>query len=127
MYQQNKVYELNLHLYPRKVWVVVGMSVEEISRRFSTRNNNDVYLSDTAIATVISVNRRTDNRMGELIRISQVDYMTVGAIAHESLHAAMDICSDLGINPTYEEQEPLAYLVGYIAEFVGKIVKEVRK
>lgn len=124
---RTKIYTLNLHIYPRKVWVMVQPTLEEINRYFHTRDGKDIYLSDTAVATVIPLYMKSNKCMGELIRISFPDKIRVGDIAHEALHAAIDICYDVGIDTSYNDQEPVAYLTGYIANFVNEVLNKVKQ
>lgn len=48
-------------------------------------------------------------------------------IWHESLHAALDILCGLGGNVNLHEQEPVAYLQGFIASEIIKKHKEAQK
>lgn len=41
-------------------------------------------------------------------------------IAHEVTHVTLILMHKLGIYPSYEDQEPMAYMMGYIAEQVYK-------
>ena len=44
-------------------------------------------------------------------------------IAHESTHAALCIFGDIGARVSYEDQEPLAYLVGWIFGCIDTVRK----
>lgn len=46
-----------------------------------------------------------------------------GAIAHECLHATNHILHWVGDRPTFEDDEPQAYLLGYLVEQVTKRLK----
>lgn len=45
-------------------------------------------------------------------------------VPHESLHSAMDIMEFVSIKLDYSNQEPLAYLAGYIS---GKILNKINE
>lgn len=51
--------------------------------------------------------------------------MTTKIICHESTHAAMQVFSEIDAIPDLENQEPFAYLCGYIADccYEAKIFK----
>jgi hypothetical protein len=44
-------------------------------------------------------------------------------ISHEITHVALILMHKLGIYPSYEDQEPMAYIMGYIAEHVYKCLE----
>lgn len=47
--------------------------------------------------------------------------MTAKNIAHESTHAALEIFAYVGARISYDNQEPYAYLVGWIADCIDKV------
>ncbi len=50
--------------------------------------------------------------------VFQLENLSVNTIAHECVHAAMQILSEVNIPITTENDEPLAYLLGYLVEKV---------
>lgn len=46
----------------------------------------------------------------------------VSVIAHESLHAAWDILHVVGVEVSHDNQEPLAYLVGWCAKVANNFM-----
>lgn len=109
-----KIFEYNPVIYPRKLWVSVGASTKELNEVFEEVGD----MEDSAIATVYSV-CRTENKMGGmLIRFNNRMDMTPSVIAHESVHAAMGIYGYVGAEVDLDNQEPFAYLVGWIADCI---------
>lgn len=111
-----KIFEYDPAIYPRKLWVSVGASTKELNEVFEKMGDMD----DSAIATVYSV-CRTENKIGGvLIRFNNRMDMTPSVIAHESVHAAMGIYSYVGAEVDLDNQEPFAYLVGWVADCAWK-------
>lgn len=109
-----KIFEYNPVIYPRKLWVSVGASTKELNEVFEEVGD----MEDSSIATVYSV-CRTENKMdGMLIRFNNRMDMTPSVIAHESVHAAMGIYGYVGAEVDLDNQEPFAYLVGWIADCI---------
>ena len=109
-----KIFEYNPVIYPRKLWVSVGASTKELNEVFEEVGD----MEDSTIATVYSV-CRTENKMGGmLIRFNNRMDMTPSVIAHESVHAAMGIYGYVGAEVDLDNQEPFAYLVGWIADCI---------
>lgn len=48
-------------------------------------------------------------------------------VAHECVHAAWDVLDHVGVKVSADNQEPLAYLVGYIVEHVVKFRQQEEK
>lgn len=99
-------------------------SIEEVNKLFSTIGNKDVLISENAIASTLHLQRKGNNHIGELIILYNLEEVTAGVIAHEATHAAINICNDLGINISVEDQEPIAYLIQYITDFINKVVQK---
>lgn len=47
---------------------------------------------------------------------------TPNTIAHECAHVALILMEKLGMRATYDDQEPFAYIMGYIAEQVYEVL-----
>lgn len=59
-----------------------------------------------------------------MIRFSSIDAAKdASTVAHESFHAAMIICYDVGIKVEPSNNEAAAYLIGYIVGLVNDYVK----
>ena len=53
--------------------------------------------------------------------------LTANTIAHECVHASMHLLNDSLVSTTVKEQEPLAYLVGYLVEQIESIIKHHKR
>lgn len=51
----------------------------------------------------------------------------LGTLVHESVHVATDMCEDLGIQFSGEQNEPIAYLIDYIFTNLRKYVEQPEK
>ena len=71
-------------------------------------------ISDHKTCILIKDNKDTDVKSID----KKLDY--INTIAHESLHAVLDIYDIIGQKVCTCSQEPLCYLMGYIAECVYK-------
>lgn len=119
-----QIHEFNPEIYPRKIWVVKGGTSTQIKERFYGTNGEELDLDDSCDAIVCNVMIEDGTkRLGELIWFPYVKNMTTDKIAHEAVHVAMDIFVDLGCRFDAFNQEPFAYLVGWIA----KCIEEVKR
>jgi hypothetical protein len=109
MKKQVKLHEFNPTIYPRLLWI--SISKAKFEDRFE--NVSDFYNCCNAI--VDCVFDKIQQRGGVLIRFADKKAMTVSTITHESIHAAINILNYCDINITVDNQEPLAYLAGFIA------------
>ena len=50
--------------------------------------------------------------------------ITHGCIAHEALHAANFIAATRGIEPSFENDEPMAYLIEWITDVIYRFSKK---
>ena len=118
------IHEFDPLIYPRKVWVAVGVPHSEIGAMFP-----DVYpLDESDEASVIHTRRlKPDVKAGVLIRFQNRKAATVATIAHESAHAAMEIFGYIGAKVDLENQEPFSYLCGWIAGCIDEVLKSKKK
>ena len=68
-----------------------------------------------------SVMYKENGLLGELIWFPCASAMPIGHISHEATHAAIDIFDDCGCRIDAENQEPFAYLVGWIAKCINEV------
>lgn len=116
-----KYYEYHPTIYPRYLWLVVGdWSIAD--ENFCYRNGNKlVVLDGDYIAGIYKVIHKESGNYGELFYIPSYEYITSEVIAHEGYHIAADIAKDMGINEDFDNQEPLAYLVGWAGKCIGEV------
>lgn len=113
-----KIHEFDPLIYPRKLWIAVGAPNEVIKDMFE-----DVEPMDkNADAQVDSTRRfKPDVKGGVLIRFANKQAMTTANITHEAMHVAMDIFEYVGAYPDPKNQEPFAYLCGWIAKCIDEV------
>lgn len=117
-----KIYEFNTEIYPRKIWVVKGGTCTQIKDKFCRGDCEELNIDDSCDALVCNVMIKDGTkRLGELIWFPYAKNMTTDKIAHEAVHAAMDIFVDLGCRFDAFNQEPFAYLVGWVADCIDKV------
>lgn len=123
--KKTTIHEFYPCIYPRLLWVVKGGSLEGIQETFEVECEAD----DVGGAVTLPARRRSDGRLGYCVWFPKVgDIRRLDWIAHESSHVAVCIFNDIGGVITYEDQEPFAYLVGWVfgcIDFVRKY-KEVK-
>jgi hypothetical protein len=120
------IHEFDPLIYPRNIWITVGNSVEEIKREFKFSSDDEKYFSqnigkDSAIG--FKVIQRSTGYKGILMSFRDKKSMTVGTIAHESVHIADYLYEESGAYSQVlsEKNEPYAYLVGWIADCIYKL------
>lgn len=119
-----QIHEFDPHIYPRLLWVTVGAPYEVIKGMFEEvpemEENADAQVDHT---------RRTkpDVKGGVLIRFANRKAMTQSNITHEATHAAMEIFYYIGAYPDPKNQEPFAYLSGWIAKCIQEVKQPKRQ
>lgn len=79
-------------------------------------------MDDSTDAMVVNTCRtKPDKKAGVLIRFKGKGALTVPNIAHEAVHAALEIFDYIGAGADAKNQEPFAYLVGWIADCIWKV------
>ena len=108
------IHEFDPEIYPRLLWVTYGCPTSVLKDMFG---ENAQDMDETSNADVINCRRmKPDVRGGILIRFRSKSDMTMENIAHESVHAALEIFDYVNARIAYDNQEPFAYLVGWIAD-----------
>lgn len=122
MSKKTIIHEFDPQIYPRLLWVVKGGSLEEIRKTLEFPELDEDQENGGAVT--IPVRRKTDSRLGYCVWFPKSGDIRRGDwIAHESTHVAICIFNDIGGNITYEDQEPFAYLVGWVFGCIDMIRK----
>lgn len=114
------IHEFDPCIYPRLLWVVKGGSLEDIKETL------EVECEDEGIggAVTLPARRKSDSRLGYCVWFPKSgDIRNLEWIAHESSHVAICIFDDIGGNVSYEDQEPFAYLVGWVFGCIDMVRK----
>lgn len=114
-----EVYEFNPCVYPRLLWVAKGGTLEELKEflEFNYEMEDGV-----GAVTLCNVSKKSDESLGALVwfpkasNIKRLDW-----IAHECTHVALYIFGETGCIADPQNQEPLAYLVGWAFDCVNKV------
>ena len=112
-------FNMNFGIYPRKLFIIKGSNKNKvITDNFigrDGRSNLIVEDDDTSTGSRMWVVReRKTNNCGFLVQLKRVD--NVSCLAHEAVHVAMDCLTDIGAVADANNQEPFAYLVGWVTE-----------
>ncbi len=112
-----QVHQFNPAIYPSLLWVMIGNHT--IAERFPALD----LMDDNSLAQAEPVNDVQQNRNGVIIRFRHRKDMTTEIIAHESVHAAAEIMRYIGGRVEVGNQEPFAYLVGWVADCCDQVKK----
>lgn len=114
------IHEFDPLIYPSKLWIAISTENEfEGFEPLSEMNESHIAVTESAYDKV-------NDKGGVFIRFESRKSMTADIIAHEAFHAACNIFWYVGAKPDFENQEPLAYLIGWIAKCVD-IVRQNKK
>lgn len=109
-----KIHQFNPQIYPRLIWICYSADTASLKDMFGDDISD---MDENTNAQVECVNiQKPDSRGGILIRFKSKADMTTSIIAHEAVHAAIHIFDYTGCCIATENQEPFAYLVGWIAD-----------
>ena len=116
------IHEFDPCIYPRRLWVVKGGSLEEIRKTLEFGELSEDDKSSGAIT--LSAYDNENKRGGFLVWFPKAKDMSRGDwMAHEASHVALGIFDYIGAEAKASDSEPFAYLVGW----VFKCIDEVRK
>lgn len=122
MKKENKktiIHEFDPCIYPRLLWVVKGGSYEDLCEKFDI---DGFEIEDNGGAMTWGTCKKADHRLGALIWFPKASDIKRGDwIAHEAAHVALYIYHEIGASAEFENQEPFAYLVGWVYECVDKV------
>lgn len=119
------IFEFNPQIYPRRLWVSVGASVEELNERFP---NDDLKpFDDSYYAETYPVQQKEPLLGGVLIRFQDLKSVTPEIMAHEATHAAIEIFDYCDCRIDVENQEPFSYLMGWIVKCCDEVKSNLQK
>ena len=108
-------------IYPRKLWVVIEPDMGKLMSRFGGLEKDELE-DETWDAMTAHVYNKNKNIGGLMVIFKNSECLTSSNITHESIHVAMDILDYVGVKIDYDNQEPLAYLAGWVTECVYKVI-----
>ena len=116
------IHEFDPEIYPRKLWVVVGnYKIDGFSIKTEFGKDSVPLLDDSNDAATIHVHDDIRDLGGIMIRFMNKKSMSVQNIAHESYHAACEIYKYIGADIGNDDQEPLGYLIGWVAKCCNEV------
>lgn len=125
------IYEFDPVIYPTRVWVGVNVPFEYVKDKFyaldSDMERGEITLSEykpkpSVIARTYVVANKESCFLGTLVIIWRPINFNIKSICHESVHCADFICEQFGIKTgDFDDGEPYAYLIGWIAECIDKV------
>ena len=114
------IFDFDPQIYPRRLWVSVGASIEELQERFGKEDVKE-DLDDSYYAETYAVQQKEPLLGGVLIRFQDLKSMSPGNIAHEATHAAIEIFDYCDCRIDVKNQEPFAYLVGWVVRCIEEV------
>lgn len=117
-----KIHQFNPVIYPRKLWIIKGGNSDLIKRHFTDAYDSEIKINEIGEGfdgMVMKVRSKAEGTYGSLVWIA--NSASVSVISHEASHAAMDILSDIGFKLDDENQEPLAYMIGWITDCIWQV------
>lgn len=123
------VYEFDMCIYPRKLFVVDEKNKDVVTEYFSRRDGQELNVDsvgpDSGSCSVKYMSRKSTGNYGALVWI--LDDRSPGSMAHEAVHVADGVFEDLGIDSDGSNDEHYAYLVGWIVEKLVNIAEKTGK
>ena len=131
-----KIYEFNPVIYPFRLWVGINVPVKDIIEKFYVYNIDDntisditdeeLFRDDDVVATTYPMVDRVDDRIGAFININKKDKLTVGVIAHESIHVCDFLSDRLGLVGDIKNMYSYGEARGYFVEWVANCINSVK-
>lgn len=124
---KTKLWQFDVPLYPRKLWVAVGDDPKTISRKLTISDATKEVLSNAIAITTTA--RDKDQFAGVLVWIICPKETTPGVVAHESLHALDYIMNYVlqHVHKYEDPNEPDAHLLEWIVDTITECLTKYRK
>lgn len=127
MEQKNDIgyFSANMGIYPRQLYIVRGNDkLKVIKDNFTSRDGEElIYDNDgdkTSASCMWSVIDKTTGDYGFLVWLRGKNPKS--DITHESYHVACYTFKDIGAYEDAENQEPFAYLIGWVAKQIKNVL-----
>lgn len=116
-----KIHPFDPVIYPRILWVATDATKDEVNKHFVNHDNEELETEDMAQydARVYKCKFKENGYYGYLVAI--YDDIDISTIAHEAYHVAYAYMEEMGAD--IEDEEPLAYLVGWAAKCISEALK----
>lgn len=120
------IFEFNPQIYPRRLWVSVSASTEELQEKFGKEVIKE-DLDDSYYAETYPIQQKEPLLGGVLIRFQDLKAMAPENMAHEATHAAIEIFDYCDCRIDVENQEPFSYLMGWIVKCCDEVKSNLQK
>jgi len=108
-----KLHEIDIPLYRGKLIIILTNDMDELQEKIPNFSAPEIYGH--------SIMTNWNGHQGFCVILNfdnQFQNITHGAIAHEALHISSMICQGRGINADFYNDEPQAYLCGWIVDVI---------
>lgn len=124
MKKKTKIHQFNPTIYPRKLWVMKGGSIDDILDAFTEPEGGEIQLACSAepAAMTLKVCHKGSGYLGVLVWLCE-NSISVKDVAHEAVHVASCIFEDCGMSMEFADgrDEHFAYLVGFAADCINQV------
>ena len=119
------IHEFDFTIYPRKLWITYDTTIQELTDIFPSGDTRDRPWEEIGPQhdAVVDAVEDKDHVGGYLIRFKNKNSIDFRNVSHESCHVANWICDFIGYTPEMSNDEPYAYLVGFIAKCCEVVLK----
>lgn len=118
------------NIYPRRLWVAIGDEIEQIKKTFAYSDGTELDIdSDTDVAYAITVDvlHKKTGLLGVLVWACDTESLSPKVMAHESVHATIEMFHACHCYFTYNNQEPFAYLTSWIFDKIQETKEKCLK
>lgn len=125
MKKKTKIHQFNPTIYPRKLWVMKGGSIDDILDAFTEPDGEEIRLmacSAEPAAMTLKVCHKETGFLGVLVWLCSKD-ISVKDVAHEAVHVASCIFDDCNMTIGFDggRDEHFAYLAGFASDCINQV------
>ncbi len=114
--------QVQIRIYKGRLLIALTNDIEKLNRKIGIDYDEDIF----AFATTVKYKGERAN----LIALNFDDGfapITHGVIAHEATHVANFIFEYIGVVPSFDNDEPLAYLTQWVVDEIYKVMNKYNK
>lgn len=126
MQNKNESFVVEIDLYQVRLHIFNGYSVEYISKYLENKFPGSSYQRPLASATAFTMIHKTHGEEYCIDFISPLKQTAISqkTISHEALHTSYEIANCVGLRTDINNQEAIAYILGYIVQKINEKVFE---
>ena len=111
-------FSVHMGIYPRTLFIIKGnVSKSVYDDNFTDREGNKLvtdFKGSNNGSCMWSIIERKTKKYGYLVRLHRIEHK--GDLAHEAVHVALETFRDIDAEVDLNNQEPFAYLVGWVTK-----------